>query len=73
MICSYTKLNLITIIIIIILIVDLINNLFVALITDLFMDRASFKGQHVKSKVPKLLELLDNCDIDSLLAFFEES
>ena len=44
-----------------------------ALITDLYMDRASFKGHHVKNKVPHLLELLDNCDIDSLLAFFEES
>ena len=44
-----------------------------ALITDLFMDRATFKGHHVKTKVPQLLELLDNCDIDSLLAFFEES
>ena len=37
------------------------------------MDRATFKGQHVKSKVPQLLELLDNCDIDSLVAFFGES
>ena len=37
------------------------------------MDRATFKGQHVKDKVPTLLELLDNCDIENLLAFFEDS
>lgn len=43
-----------------------------ALITDLYMDRATFKGQHVKSKVPKLLELLDNGDLESLLAFFDD-
>lgn len=35
------------------------------------MDRASFKGQNVKDKVPNLLELLDNCDLESLLDFFE--
>lgn len=45
--------------------------LFAALVTDLYMDRASFKGQNVKDKVPKLLELLDNCDLESLLEFFE--
>ena len=44
-----------------------------ALITDLYMDRATFKGQLVKDKVPMLLEILDNGDMDSLLAFFEES
>lgn len=42
-----------------------------ALVTDLYMDRASFKGQNVKDKVPNLLELLDNCDLESLLDFFE--
>jgi hypothetical protein len=43
----------------------------VALVTDLYMDRASFKGQNVKDKVPSLLELLDNCDLEKLLEFFE--
>lgn len=42
-----------------------------ALVTDLFMDRASFRGQNVKDKVPKLLDLLDNCDLESLLKFFD--
>ncbi len=41
-----------------------------ALITDLYMDHASFKGLNAKNKVPELLELLDNCDLDSLLRFF---
>jgi len=35
------------------------------------MDHASFKGLNVKSKVPELLELLDNCDLDSLMTFFQ--
>lgn len=42
-----------------------------ALVTDLYMDRAGFKGQNVKDKIPKLLELLDNCDLENLLEFFE--
>lgn len=44
---------------------------YLALVTDLYMDRASFKGQNVKDKVPRLLEYLDNCELESLLAFFE--
>ncbi|XP_064405547.1 Bardet-Biedl syndrome 7 protein homolog [Halichondria panicea] len=51
---------------------SLIERLY-ALITDLFMDHASFKGQNVKNKVPELLELLDNCDLESLLEFFHSS
>lgn len=47
------------------------NLISAALVTDLYMDRASFKGQNVKDKIPKLLECLDNCDLDSLLQFFE--
>ena len=42
-----------------------------ALVTDLYMDRAGFKGQNVKDNVPKLLEHLDNCELQSLLEFFE--
>lgn len=45
--------------------------MFTALITDLYMDRASFKGQNAKDKVPKLLEVLDDCDLETLLNFFE--
>lgn len=41
-----------------------------ALITDLFMDRATFKGLNVKEKVPELLSLLDDCDLESLVEFF---
>ncbi len=29
------------------------------------------QGLNVKSKVPELLETLDNCDLDGLLQFFE--
>jgi len=45
-----------------------------ALITDLYMDRASFKGTKglgTKDNIPKLLDILDNCDYHSLLEFFE--
>ena len=42
-----------------------------ALVTDLYMDRAGFKGQNVKDKVPRLLEHLDNCELQGLLEFFE--
>lgn len=43
----------------------------IALITDLYMDRASFKGLTVKDNIGKLLEILDNCDYPSLLQFFD--
>jgi len=44
-----------------------------ALITDLYMDRASFKGLKgaTKDNIPKLLDILDNCDYQSLVEFFE--
>jgi Bardet-Biedl syndrome 7 protein len=41
-----------------------------ALVTDLLIDRANFKGQSAHSRVPQLMELMDNCDLDSLIAFF---
>jgi Bardet-Biedl syndrome 7 protein len=44
-----------------------------ALITDLYMDRANFKGENVKSKVSQLLETLEGCELESILAFFEAS
>ncbi|XP_037637159.1 Bardet-Biedl syndrome 7 protein isoform X1 [Sebastes umbrosus] len=43
------------------------------MITDLFIDKFKFKGQNVKSKVSSLLEILDNYDLNSLLAFFNEA
>uniref|UniRef100_A0A8C9FQM8 Bardet-Biedl syndrome 7 n=1 Tax=Pavo cristatus TaxID=9049 RepID=A0A8C9FQM8_PAVCR len=41
------------------------------MITDLFIDKFKFRGTNVKSKVPLLLELLDGCEQDRLIAFFE--
>ncbi|XP_030335196.1 Bardet-Biedl syndrome 7 protein [Strigops habroptila] len=41
------------------------------MITDLFIDKFKFKGTNVKSKVPLLLEMLDGCDQDGLIAFFD--
>lgn len=41
------------------------------MITDLFIDKFKFKGTNVKTKVPLLLEMLDGCDQDGLIAFFE--
>ncbi|KAJ3587558.1 hypothetical protein NHX12_011155 [Muraenolepis orangiensis] len=43
------------------------------MITDLYIDKFKFKGQNVKSKVSSLLEILDNYDLQSLLAFFSEA
>lgn len=31
------------------------------------------QGENVKSRVSELLETLENCDLDSILAFFEAS
>ncbi|XP_068136433.1 Bardet-Biedl syndrome 7 protein [Hyperolius riggenbachi] len=41
------------------------------MITDLFIDKFKFKGTNVKTKVPLLLEILDNYDQNALLAFFD--
>ena len=41
------------------------------MITDLFIDKFKFKGTNVKSKVPQLLEVLDNYELDNLIGFFE--
>ncbi|CAL8354731.1 unnamed protein product [Merluccius merluccius] len=43
------------------------------MITDLYIDKFKFKGQNVKTKVSSLLEILDNYDLNSLLAFFSEA
>ncbi len=42
------------------------------MITDLFIDKFKFKGQNVKSKVPTLLEKLDNYDLETLIDFFTQ-
>ncbi|XP_064481512.1 Bardet-Biedl syndrome 7 protein homolog [Ornithodoros turicata] len=41
------------------------------MITDLYIDVYKFKGVSVKSKVPQLLQILDNYDPDSLIEFFQ--
>ncbi|KAL5012626.1 hypothetical protein ScPMuIL_011177 [Solemya velum] len=43
------------------------------MITDLYIDKFKFKGQNVKTRVPSLLEVLDNYDLQSLVQFFEAS
>ncbi|KAK3099890.1 hypothetical protein FSP39_011300 [Pinctada imbricata] len=43
------------------------------MITDLYIDKFKFKGQNVKGKVPALLEVLDNYDLQTLVQFFETS
>ncbi|XP_065884196.1 Bardet-Biedl syndrome 7 protein homolog [Dysidea avara] len=42
-----------------------------AIITDLYMDRANFKGVNMRHKVPELLEILDSCNLSNLLEFFK--
>ena len=44
------------------------------MITDLFIDKYKFKGINVKSRVPQLLEILDNygnLNIQHLTNFFQ--
>ncbi|KAJ7357670.1 Bardet-Biedl syndrome 7 protein [Desmophyllum pertusum] len=41
------------------------------MITDLYIDKFKFKGMNVKNKVPILLEVLDNYDLQNLVDFFE--
>ncbi|KAK2563629.1 Bardet-Biedl syndrome 7 protein [Acropora cervicornis] len=41
------------------------------MITDLYIDKFKFKGMNVKSKVPILLEVLDNYDLQNLVDFFD--
>ncbi|CAH1777872.1 unnamed protein product [Owenia fusiformis] len=43
------------------------------MITDLFIDKYKFKGQNVKSRVPHLLEVLDNYELQGLIEFFQTS
>ncbi|XP_073459579.1 BBSome complex member BBS7 isoform X2 [Aquarana catesbeiana] len=41
------------------------------MITDLFIDKFKFKGTNVKTKVPLLLEILDNYEQNALMTFFD--
>ncbi|XP_078261730.1 BBSome complex member BBS7 isoform X4 [Rhinoraja longicauda] len=43
------------------------------MITDLFIDKFKFKGTNVKTKVPLLLEILDNYDPNSLAELFDSA
>ncbi|KAM4808655.1 BBSome complex member BBS7 isoform 1-T3 [Rhinophrynus dorsalis] len=43
------------------------------MITDLFIDKFKFKGTNVKTKVPLLLEILDNYDQNTLMTFFDSA
>ncbi|CAG2256204.1 unnamed protein product [Mytilus edulis] len=43
------------------------------MITDLYIDKFKFKGVNVKGKVPALLEVLDNYDLQTLVEFFNTS
>ncbi|XP_052795027.1 Bardet-Biedl syndrome 7 protein homolog isoform X2 [Mya arenaria] len=43
------------------------------MITDLFIDKFKFKGQNMKGRVPALLEVLDNYDLQTLVQFFEQN
>ncbi|GFQ74386.1 bardet-Biedl syndrome 7 protein homolog [Trichonephila clavata] len=41
------------------------------MITDLYIDVYKFKGVNVKSKVPSLLQILNNYDLETLITFFQ--
>ncbi|XP_078457100.1 BBSome complex member BBS7 isoform X1 [Lampetra fluviatilis] len=43
------------------------------MITDLFIDKFKFKGTNVKSRVPMLLEVLDNYELNTLTEFFNST
>ncbi|ELU07577.1 hypothetical protein CAPTEDRAFT_117810 [Capitella teleta] len=43
------------------------------MITDLYIDKFKFKGQNVKGRVPMLLEVLDDYDLNNLVDFFQAS
>jgi Bardet-Biedl syndrome 7 protein len=42
------------------------------MITDLYIDKFKFQGLNVKAKVPSLMSVLEDYDLDRLLEFFEE-
>ncbi|CAG0887645.1 unnamed protein product [Darwinula stevensoni] len=42
------------------------------MITDLYIDKFKFQGINVKGRVPQLLEILDNYNLDRLVSFFHQ-
>ena len=43
------------------------------MITDLFIDQHKFKGQNVKNRVTKLLDILDKYNLQDLVDFFQSN
>ena len=43
------------------------------MITDLYIDKFKFKGIKVENRVPMLVQVLENYDLDSLIGFFGET
>lgn len=43
---------------------------FQGIITDLYVDYYKFKGINVRSKIPKLIDVLENYNYEALLEFF---
>ena len=41
------------------------------MLTDLFIDKFKFKGHNVKSRVPQLLEMLNDYELKNLIEFFQ--
>lgn len=47
-----------------------ILNRIYGILTDLYIDKFKFKGVSVKTKLPQLIELLDNYKYDELVQFY---
>lgn len=47
-----------------------IINFVLGIVTDLYIDYNKFKGISAKSRIPKLLDILDNYNYEDLLYFF---
>ncbi|KFB50077.1 AGAP011899-PA-like protein [Anopheles sinensis] len=47
----------------------LLNRIY-GILTDLYIDKFKFKGVNVKTKLPQLIELLDNYNYDQLVQFY---
>uniref|UniRef100_A0A182QGI9 Bardet-Biedl syndrome 7 protein homolog n=1 Tax=Anopheles farauti TaxID=69004 RepID=A0A182QGI9_9DIPT len=47
-----------------------ILNRIYGILTDLYIDKFKFKGVNVKTKLPQLIELLENYDYDELVQFY---
>lgn len=47
-----------------------ILNRIYGILTDLYIDKFKFKGVNVKTKLPQLIELLENYSYDELVQFY---